>query len=329
MNRWIALAATFALVGCTANTPAPSPPKISQTSATSSVQPSPEDESNIKVKVPLPGFMVAAFGSVWVQSRDKGAIWRIGSQGEVTARIPSASTMLAPGRYGSVSDGLDAGFGSVWSLTRNSLVRIDPTSNRITGSIPIERPYALAIGEGAVWVICCRSRIRLVKIDPSTMRAETFANLGTSASALGVGNGYVWWGRFSEAGGMFRVDPRTAEVTDIQVGDNDRFIVPTPQWIWLINSGYAQRMDANGTAIDPRSIHKAKDSIGASYSNGTVWINAGGAVGFDAKTGAITTRLPAFSHVNYQSSGGIAQLGDHVWVADPDGDLVYGLPLGG
>jgi hypothetical protein len=292
------------------------------------VQPSPDGPSNIEVDVPRPGFMVAAFGSVWVQSREKGAIWRIGSDGDIAARIPSASTTLAPGTYGSVSDGLDTGFGSVWSLTKDSLVRIDPASNRITESIPIELPYALAIGEGAVWVICCRSQIRLIKIDPSTMQAEMFANLGTSASALAVGNGYVWWGRFSEGGGMYRVDPRIAEVTDIQVGYNDRFIVPTPQWIWLINAGSAQRMDSTGAPVDSRPKRKAKQSIGASYSDGTVWINDGAAVGFDAKTGTITTRLPAFFDVNYQSSGGIARLGDRVWLADPDGDLLYGLPLG-
>jgi hypothetical protein len=227
-----------------------------------------------------------------------------------------------------VSDGLDAGFGSIWSLTKDSLVRIDPTSNRVAESIPIEFPYSLATGEGAVWVVCCRGQIRLVKIDPSTMQAEMFANLGTSASALGVGTGYVWWGRSSEGGGMYRVDPRTAEVTDIQVGYNDRFIVPTPQWIWLIDSGSAQRMDSTGAPVDPRSKRKAKQSIGASYSNGIVWINDGAAVGFDAETGAITTRLPAFSDVKYQSSGGIAQLGNRVWLADPEGDLLYGLPLG-
>jgi hypothetical protein len=138
--------------------------------------------------------MIAAFGSLWVQSREDGSIWRINQRGGVSARIPEASSSDADGRFYSGSGGLDSGFGSVWSLTDDAVVRIDPGSDRVVGKVPIDLPFALAVGEGAVWVVCCRSQVKLLKIDPSTMHADLFANLGTSLSALGVGNGYVWWG---------------------------------------------------------------------------------------------------------------------------------------
>ncbi|HEY7400345.1 MAG TPA: hypothetical protein VH989_05560 [Actinomycetota bacterium] len=271
--------------------------------------------------------MVAAFGSIWVQSREDGSIWRIGPNGDVVARLPETSTSKSPGRYGSVSQGLAAGFGSVWSLTDDALVRIDPASNTIAATLPIEFPYAIAVGEGAVWVVCCRSRVRLVTVNPSTMAAEVLANLGTSASALGVGNGSVWWGRASEGGGMYRVDPKTGAFADMQAGYNDRFIVSTPRWLWLVDSGRAQRIDPAGSRSSSPSKKLADQSIGASYSHGTVWINGGAAVGFDANSGAVTSFLPAFTIHKYWLSGGIAQLDDRVWLADPEGDRVLGLAL--
>ena len=270
--------------------------------------------------------MVAAFGSLWLQSRTERSIWRIRPDGHVLARIAGASRSKGPGPFGSIPSGLDAGFGSVWSLTTDALVRIDPASNKVVAKLPIALPSAMDVGEGAVWVVCCRSEVKLLKIDPRTMRAEVFANLGTSLAALGVGDGYVWWVRSSEGGGMDRVDPRTGEVLDLQAAYNDEFVVPTPHWIWLISNGGAQRIDANGSLRDARLTRKADQSIGASYVNGTLWINDGGAVGIDATSGAITARIPA-STVKEGLPGGIAQLGNHVWVADPEGDSVFGLSL--
>jgi hypothetical protein len=278
--------------------------------------------------VPRPGDLVAAFGSLWVQSRDEAAIWRIDPKGDVTARIHDASSSQVDARFGSRSTGLDVGFGSVWSLSDDALVRIDPASDRVVGRVPIDFPYALGVGEGAVWVICCRSQITLLRIDPSTMQADIFARVGTSVGALGVGDGFVWLARFSEAGGMFRIDPTSGEVLDLQVGYNDRFILPTQRWLWLIDDGRAQRIDpSDGSSVDPRHERKAKQSIGASYSHGTVWINNGVAVGFDARSGTVTQRLPAFTGVRWWWTGGIAQLGARIWLADPVGDRVVGVPL--
>jgi hypothetical protein len=272
--------------------------------------------------------MVAAFGSLWVQSRDDAAIWRIDPNGDVDARIHDASSSQVDARFGSRSTGLDVGFGAVWSLTDDALVRIDPASDRVVGHVPIDFPSALGVGEGAVWVICCRSQITLLRIDPSTLQADVFARVGTSVGALAVGDGFVWLTRFSEAGGMFRIDPTSGEVVDLQVGYNDRFILPTQRWLWLIDDGRAQRIDpSDGSSVGPRHERKAKQSIGASYSHGTVWINSGVAIGFDARSGAVTQRLPAFTVVKWWWTGGIAQLGARIWLADPAGDRVVGVPL--
>jgi hypothetical protein len=270
--------------------------------------------------------MVAAFGSLWVQSRKGGSIWRIGSNGDVVARIPHSAPSQAEPRFNARSTALVAGFGSLWSLTSKALVRIDPTSNTVVSSVPVTLPHALAVGEGALWVISGPGEVKLLKIDPSTMHADTFADLGTSVGAIGVSAGYVWSVRFSEGGGMDRIDPNSGQVTDLPVGYNDRFLVTTPRWLWLIDRGSAQRIDpSDGSAVDARAVRKTSGSIGASYSHGIVWVNNGTAIGLDAKSGDVVERIPAFAGIKWWWTGGIAQLGQRVWLVDPSGDRVLGL----
>jgi hypothetical protein len=306
----------------------------SSTGPASSVSPSPSTSptraasSPRAVALPGPGDMVSAFASIWVQSRSEGSVWRIGPTGRVDAKIPDASSAEPSARFGGRSVGLGAGFGSVWSLTDQGLVRIDPTSNKVSGRLQIRSPYALAVGEGAVWIVYGRGQVRLLRVDASTMRAEPFASLGTSVNALGVGDGYVWLVLLSEGGGMERIDPLTGTIHALQVGYNDRFILPTPRWIWLLDSGKAQRIEpSDGSPVDARAKEKATQSIGVAYSDGTVWVNAGTAVGFDATSGKITARIPGFTGMKWWWAGGIAQLGQRVWVADPGGNRILSLPL--
>ncbi len=280
------------------------------------------------VNVPEPGQMIAAFGSLWVESREDGTVWRIGPNGDVAAQVADSTSSRVDQRFIARSTAIVAGFGSVWSLTDDALVRIDPTSNKVVATIPIAVPNALAVGEGAVWVVSGPGQIRLLKIDPSTMQADDFAGLGTSVGAIAVSAGYVWLIRGSEAGGMDRIDPTSGALADLPVGYNDRFLVSAPRWLWLINTGSARRIDpTDGKAVDARSKKKAGGSIGASYSHGVVWINDGAAVGFDARSGAVVDRIQAFTGVKWWWTGGIAQLGRRVWLVDPAGDRVVGVPL--
>ena len=157
--------------------------------------------ATLTVDVPQPGQMVAAFGSLWVQSRTNGAVWRIEPSGDVAAQIADAASSRSEPRFNARSTAIAAGFGSVWSLTSDALVRIDPTSNNVVGSIPVTAPNALAVGEGAVWVVSGPGQVEVLKIDPSTMRANPLVDLGTSVGAIGISAGYVWLVRFSEGEG--------------------------------------------------------------------------------------------------------------------------------
>lgn len=274
--------------------------------------------------------MVAASGSVWVESRVDAAVWRLGPNGRVLAKIPDAALSKDGPKFRTIASSIDAGFGSIWSLTDDAVVRIDPASSTVMGRVPVESPFALGVGEGAVWVICCSSQLRLLRIDPATMTSELFARVGSSASALGVGGGYIWMGQFSEAGGMYRIDPATGDATDLTgMGNNDRFIVPTSAGVWLIDAGTAERFDPEtGERIGRPNQRKARGSVGVSLSGTTIWINDGEAVGFDVTTGKVTNRLDGSGTSKSWWTAGVARLGNRVWLADPAHDAVLGLPLG-
>src|SRR5207247_5747457 len=92
-----------ALVACTPGPATPSSPvsavsSSAPTSTSSTPSPSRSPTAKISVDVPAPADVVAAFGSVWVQGRGDGSLWRIDPAGRVLARIADASFVHHTGR---------------------------------------------------------------------------------------------------------------------------------------------------------------------------------------------------------------------------------------
>jgi streptogramin lyase len=80
----------------------------------------------------------------------------------VTATVPVAAGRLF---------GVAAGAGSVWAVTDEALVRIDPATNRSVAKAPFPRAApvgftGVAVGEGAVWATNY-DRGELYRVNPS------------------------------------------------------------------------------------------------------------------------------------------------------------------
>jgi hypothetical protein len=70
---------------------------------------------------------------------------------------------------------VEAGEGAVWVSRGVHLVRIDPETNRITATIPLDMyQYAIATGGGAVWVA---NGPRVIRINPLTNKIEATFNV--------------------------------------------------------------------------------------------------------------------------------------------------------
>jgi hypothetical protein len=316
--------------GTSSSAPTSAPPSTAATATRSpSSEPTPTEEPspNVVASVPTPGAVLSAFDSIWVQERQEGSIWRLDRRGRVLEKIPHAVRAIE--HFGVDTFTLAAGYGSVWGLTDGAVVRIDPDTDRTVARIPVPaHAFAIAVGREGVWVSCCSNGLpNLIRIDPDTNDAHVVREMQVSPSSFAVGNGFVWWGDFSEAGAMQRFDPATGQEVRIEAA-NMRFIVPTPRWTWLIAAdGSTQRVAAASVQPATDAGRKAPLAIGATEAGGTVWINAGDVIGFDASTGKIEHRI-ALGTVRYQASGGIAVLGERVWVAQPARDQVIGVPIG-
>ena len=299
----------------TGSSVSPAPTSVSASpSATTTPTPSPADEP-LSVPVTDPSNLVAGYGSLWVRSGSD--LWEISPRGTVVSKIHDVFS----GKLGAVGlQNLAVGVGSVWTVQSRTVLRIDPSTARVVGRVDVPRGCdQIAAGAGEMFVGCRDSR--LFAIDPATNKASLVATVGVSPIGLAYGHGAVWWINASEAGNVSKIDPSTGAITTI-AAPYAKFVLPTQDHVWFV--------DANGRAfsIDPtggrpsRSNRKARVAIGATVDHGSVSINDGDLVAFDAETGDITQRAHVSGKQNYRSVAGIAALGSNIWLVDPEGRIV-------
>src|SRR6266498_2687427 len=176
---------------------------------------------------------------------ERGLVWAIDEPGRRVLRVDAASAHLteiglpvAPFAVSPTGPGLVAlavGAGAVWALSDQvesptrlgarvgpGLVRIDPTSARVTGVTPLANldaaGQALAVGAGGVWVAGvpvapqggARGSFVLDRVDPRSGRllgSFTVAQLEFGfGPQLAVGFGALWLSTF-DSGELLRVDP--------------------------------------------------------------------------------------------------------------------------
>lgn len=151
----------------------------------------------VRVRLGARPFDVAVgAGALWVPDHDTRSLFRV----DLETRRVTAAINLGEG-------GIEAGvgFSSVWVVVVSGrLLRIDPETLKITGSVPNAATTAegmepkLAFGPDAIWVASPASQT-LARIDPRSLRLST-QSLGRAtgaaygADALWVTDGvrYVW-----------------------------------------------------------------------------------------------------------------------------------------
>lgn len=138
----------------------------------------------------------------------------------------------------------------VWVIdqTGGTVQRIDAGTRRPTGA-PIDvgrAPFAVAIGEGAVWVAGGDGSIRA--IDPRTAEMRGPAISVPGANGLAVGEGGVWVSS-RIAGTLTRIDPRTRRAgAPIKVGAGPADVLVTDGAVWVANAA-----DGTVSRIEPES----------------------------------------------------------------------------
>jgi streptogramin lyase len=191
-----------------------------------------------------------------------GALALLGSQPQVSARIPTGSAPCESA----------ASAGSVWVANDGSgtLARLNPRTNRITARIAVGRgACAVAAGAGAVWVANYRTG-RLLRVNPRTRKVRRI-RVGGAPFDVVVAYGSVWTTGFGN-GTVVRVDARTLRVTRrIEVGGAPTGLLKAAGSIWVgLGRGATQVL-----RVDPASARVKRINVGVTAPSHFVATAAG------------------------------------------------------
>jgi DNA-binding beta-propeller fold protein YncE len=138
---------------------------------------------------------------------------------------------------------------SVWVARQtsagNDIARIDPATNQLVDSIPIDiRPQGLVADGGTLWVASNWDNT-VVRVDPTTR--QTVARIDVAApGAIAFGSGSVWV-TSEESGDLLRIDPATNALS-----------ATIPIGIGTADPDYEA---PNGYFAEPFSVAAGEDSV--------------------------------------------------------------------
>jgi streptogramin lyase len=273
---------------------------------------------------------------------------------------PEVVARLEPG--GAIAQ-VAPGFGSAWVLdtTRDTLLRMNPATRRVTATIGLRAALAADVGRDAVWV--SEGLNDLARIDPQTDRLVARIRLpeGTSSESVPVAIGDTVWVVGTER--VLRIDPRTDRltkaVTVARDGYDTRGAVQLGGDLWvLVSDGRIVRLDGRTGArkatfrapflgalaafggslyvqapghlarLDPatgRTLWRLRlDQLGAgTEAGGLLWLVAAGRNG--DRVVAVNPRngrVVTSAHVGEFGVSSIARIGPELWMGTAGGHLV-------
>ena len=213
---------------------------------------------------------------------------------------------------------------AVAGVVANSVVAIDPKTNRVSGLVRSGlEPGALAVDGDVVWAASLGDRT-ITQIDARARKVVRTISLGSRPDVLAAGDGFVWVA--SGDGNAIRVDGRTGgtrpwEVEAIRV-DPGTAVGGTiafghdSLWLGLANVLTLWRVDPNTSRV--QATVRGVDARSIVPTPTGVWVlDGGGRVSrIDPGTNAVAASIPFGGH---ESSAGLAAGEGAVWALDYEG----------
>jgi serine/threonine protein kinase/DNA-binding beta-propeller fold protein YncE len=224
-----------------------------------------------------PTAMAVGSGGVWVGSSDDGTVSEVDPKRDAVRAVSvksagpnaiaiGAGEVLVANEDGTLkaidpttlevttksnvrySKALAVGSGALWALNYQGLVRINRGGDVVTTLTDVGwDPFAIAVGEGGVWVVDDTFRT-VYRVDPAMNRVVARIGLGFDPGGIAAGGGSVW---VTNAGGdaVARIDPRRNEIVgSTRVGRDPVAIAFADGAVWAANYE-----DGSVSPIDPRS----------------------------------------------------------------------------
>ena len=224
-----------------------------------------------------PMAMAVRGSDVWVAGDNPAWVTRwVTPTNPMTRQTPTIALPAAATRLAVTED-------AVWVLTPgdNRVLRIDPATNQIVATIPVERaPSGLAVGAGAIWV-SRHSDGTVARIDPATNRVVATIPVGRAPGAVTVAGGVVWVA-LPDNRGLSRVDPASNRSTLVRVPrccDGELAAGEGALWVANRGDGTLVRVDpATGQVtariLLPRTTEHRLHQV--AVGEGAVWVTSAG-----------------------------------------------------
>jgi YVTN family beta-propeller protein len=173
------------------------------------------------------GPLATGGGAVWVTSA--GGVFRFDPASGQETRTETGTI------YGSALSGIAVDARTAWvsDAGRNTVLRIDPTTQVVTAQVPVGNgPSSIALGDGAVWAADTPDD-EVKRIDPATNAVTTTIKVGRSPTGIAAGAGAVWVANSGD-GTVSEIDPRTDKVSrTLSVGGSPAGIVVSSGLVWV------------------------------------------------------------------------------------------------
>ena len=165
------------------------------------------------------------FGSIWVSNSGDGTVSRV-----------TGTRVVKTIRVGIEPNGLAAIGGALWVTdhTAGKLVRIDPKTNRVTGSVKLPGADWVTESAGSLWV--SEETDVVARVDPATLKVLARVPVQRNPLGSAVVRGQLWVPCI-DAGVVVVIDPRSGKIVrTFAAGPGPIVALPVGGHIWVSHS---------------------------------------------------------------------------------------------
>ncbi len=219
----------------------------------------------------------------------EGAVWVLNADDQTISRVDEGSRQVKTFAIGETPHELAVGAGAVWVGVGSgtAVSRLDPESGVVDRTIPVfegsgdvggsgvtSGGAAIAVGDGAVWVVNPDRTVS--RIDPQTNHVVATVR-SSRANTLAVGEHTVWVVNVDSS--VSEIDPATNEVrATVQIPANSltgAAVGAGSLWATDPVGGAVWRVDPHGSRLIMRTIPVEFGAAGIAFGKGAVWVSNG------------------------------------------------------
>lgn len=206
--------------------------------------------SEIRQAVIALGETNAGTGSALEIAAAASGVW-VNLADEIVRVDPSTNRITARLAGPGFHGDIATGFGSLWVADGAGVRQLDPLTGGEIRRISIARPLSIAVGEGAIWVGATGGSPKdvVLRIDPAAGRVTASIEV-QPFFAMAVGEDAVW---LLSKDRLTRIDAKTNRVVDTIRVEHARGLAVGLGWVWVTHGEPRHHQKTGLVRVDPQT----------------------------------------------------------------------------